>query len=117
MKKVLLSFIVSFILLSCVGTSPNNLRQAEAQEYTSTHHKDDLKLCLLNKLDEFKPDRISVNDFSDRTEVFLGAIQAGKLRNYYLFTVKDKQIKLSKYDGYYRPLSLSEAQKHIQDCI
>ncbi|MDU7785538.1 MAG: hypothetical protein E7J79_04430 [Aggregatibacter aphrophilus] len=116
MKNIFIASLVSIVLAGCVGGSPDELRSQDALSYPSKNSKDDAKLCLLNKLDKFRPDRLAVNDFSDRAEVFIGAIQMGKLRNYYLFVIKDKEIKLSKYDGYYLPLSLDEAKQYVEVC-
>ncbi|MBF0786085.1 hypothetical protein E4T80_11485 [Muribacter muris] len=115
MKKLLVLPLFLVLLSSC-GISPQEMRNLPKQVYSSDKSRDELKSCLLDKLDEFRPDRISVNDFSDKTEIFIGAVQAGKLRNHYLFSIQNKQILLSKYDGYYTPLSINEAIGYIQSC-
>ncbi|WP_288061416.1 hypothetical protein [Rodentibacter caecimuris] len=115
MKKILALSLFGVLLSGC-GISPQEMRGLPKQTYNSDKSMDELKSCLLDKLDEFRPDRMSVNDFSDKTEIFIGGIQAGKLRNYYLFLVQHQQVLLSKYDGYYAPLSINEAIGYIQSC-
>lgn len=114
MKNIL--YLLILVVSSC-GVSPTELRTSSSQEFTTIKSRDEIKVCLLDELAGFRPDRIVISDFSNRTEIFIGALQAGKFRNYYLFNIQDKKVFLSKYDGYYFPLSSEQATTHIINCL
>lgn len=115
MKNLLLITLIA-LLSGCVGESARELRNMNpAIVKLTSKSKDDLKLCLLEKLDNFIPDRLVVNELSNRSEILVGVTQAGRFRNYYLFTLKDKEISMSN-NSYFGPLSIEKALDYVREC-
>lgn len=116
MKKIIFSSIIALGVVGC-GASTTEMRSLEAKNYLVINNAQQSKQCLLDKLNDFRPDRMLINELGERTEIFIGATQAGKFRNFYLFDISSKEIKLSHYDGIFPALSEREADGYIKSCL
>ncbi|WP_294086631.1 hypothetical protein [uncultured Actinobacillus sp.] len=115
MKKIIFASIVSLTIVGC-GISTSEMRALGSKTYPIHGNAQELKQCLLDKLNDFRPDRMLINELGERTEIFIGATQAGKFRNFYLFDISRKEIKLSHYDGVFPALSERDADSYIKSC-
>ncbi|WP_025235712.1 hypothetical protein [Mannheimia sp. USDA-ARS-USMARC-1261] len=115
MKKIIFSSIITLSVVGC-GASTTEMRSLESKSYPILGNAQQSKQCLLDKLNDFRPDRMLINELGERTEIFIGATQAGKFRNFYLFDISSKEIKLSHYDGVFPALSEQEADSYIKSC-
>lgn len=115
MKKIILASMLSLVIVGC-GVSTTEMRALGAKTYSIQGNAQNSKQCLLDKLNDFRPDRMLINELVDHTEIFIGATQAGKFRNFYLFDISSKEIKLSHYDGIFPALSEQEADSYIKSC-
>ncbi|WP_043880764.1 hypothetical protein [Actinobacillus pleuropneumoniae] len=116
MKKIIFTLAIVFVIGGC-GVSTTEMRSLETKSYLIKSDSQQSKQCLLDKLNDFRPDRMLINDLGERTEIFIGATQAGKFRNFYLFNVSSQEVKLSHYDGIFPALSEREADEYIKSCL
>lgn len=115
MKNIVFMLVVLFSVVSC-GADTSEIRALEAKSYPLKANLLQSKRCLLDKLNDFRPDRMLINELGEHTEIFIGATQAGKFRHFYLFDVSSKEIKLFHYDGIFPALSTRDAEKYIVSC-
>ncbi|WP_443090346.1 hypothetical protein ACTUM6_03370 [Basfia succiniciproducens] len=115
MKKFLVIGVFCCVLSAC-GVSTGEMRELNAKTYHFSKSANNVKQCLLDKLSDFRPDRMLINDLGEHSEIFIGATQAGKFRSFYLFDVYSDQVKLSHYNGVFPALSETEASNYIKSC-
>ncbi|MCW9731902.1 hypothetical protein L5B97_00100 [Avibacterium sp. 20-15] len=116
MKKLLLFILASVVLLSGCGSSSKNIKAEKGESYFSSKSKDALKRCMIEQLDEFRPYRMVINDFDNVSEIYIGAVQSGYLRYFYLFEITNGKILFKRNGVYYAPLSVNEAKNKIFNC-